>query len=460
MKENIRLWSILAVVLVADMLDMLDSTITNVAAPMISKTLGGGQELMQWLGAGYALTMGVLLVVGGRLGDKYGQRKLFLIGMGGFTLASIACGLAVSPQMIIIARLVQGAFGALLIPQGMAIMAAHFPREMMTRAFSVFGPVLSIATICGPILAGFLIHADIFHSGWRAIFLINLVTGTLGFIAAYKILPKDKEQKDVSIDSIGAILLGAMMLSLLYGIIEGSANNWQQRSVFIILSGVVLAAFFIWRQAKADNPIIEPTLFRNRGFCAGLLLGFFFFGVVAGLTYLISLFLQLGLGATPFGASIQMVPLSIGIIISSILTPPLIERTGRNIVGIGLIIILVGLGIMFYQLTLDVSNPWAFMPAIFLMGSGMGFCFGTLFDFTIGDINPEEAGSASGSLSAVQQLSSSIGAAAITSVFFIAQKYGSVNFSMERSFIVIVVAIVLCLSLMRLLPVKKGDAEH
>lgn len=460
MKENIRLWGILAVVLVADMLDMLDSTITNVAAPMIAKTLGGGQELMQWLGAGYALTMGVLLVVGGRLGDKYGQRKLFLIGMGGFTLASFACGLAVSPQMIIIARLVQGAFGALLIPQGMAIMAAHFPREMMTRAFSIFGPVLSIATICGPVLAGFLIHADIFHSGWRAIFLINLVIGTLGFIAAYKMLPEDNVQKEVSIDGIGSVLLGAMMLSLLYGIIEGSASNWQLSSVIILLSGVVLAVLFIWRQAKADNPIIKPTLFRNRGFCAGLLLGFFFFGVVAGLSYLISLFLQLGLGATPFDASIQMVPLSIGIIISSILMPSLIKKIGRNIVGIGLIITLLGLGIMFYQLTLIVSNPWAFAPAIFFMGSGMGFCFGSLFDFTIGDINPEEAGSASGSLSAVQQLSSSIGAAVITSIFFIAQRCGSINFSMERSFIVMVGVIVLCLLLVRLLPVKTGNAEH
>ncbi|PWG81375.1 MFS transporter [Pararcticibacter amylolyticus] len=460
MKENIRLWSILTVVMVADMLDMLDSTITNIAAPVISKTLGGGQELMQWLGAGYALTMGVLLVVGGRLGDKYGQRKLFLIGMAGFTLASLACGIAVSPEMIIVARLVQGAFGALLIPQGMAIMAAHFPREMMTKAFSVFGPVLSIATICGPILAGFLIRADIFHSGWRSIFLINIVIGTLGFIAAYKILPKDAGNKEVTIDGIGSVLLGGMMLSLLYGIIDGSANNWQTRSVLIVITGIVLLLLFIWRQIKAVSPIIKPTLFKNRGFSAGLFLGFFFFGVVAGLTYLISLFLQLGLGSTPFGASMQMVPLSLGIIVSSILTPPLIEKIGRNIIGIGLIITLTGLGIMFYQLNLAAGNPWAFAPSIFLMGGGMGFCFGTLFDFTIGDINPEEAGSASGSLSAVQQLSSSIGAAVITSVFFIAQRSASITSAMERSFVVIAAAIILCLALVRLLPVKTGNAEH
>lgn len=460
MKENIRLWCILAVVMVADMLDMLDATITNIAAPMISKTLGGGQELMQWLGAGYALTMGVLLVVGGRLGDKYGQRKLFLIGMGGFTLASLACGIAVSPEMIIVARLAQGAFGALLIPQGMAIMAAHFPREMMTKAFSVFGPVLSIATICGPVLAGLLIRADIFHSGWRSIFLINIVIGTFGFIAAYKILPKDAGNKSVTIDVIGSVLLGGMMLSLLYGIIEGSANNWQTRSVLIVISGIVLLILFIWRQIKAICPIIKPTLFKNSGFSAGLFIGFFFFAVVAGLTYLVSLFLQLGLGATPFDASMEMVPLSIGIIISSILTPQLINKTGRNIIVIGLIITLTGLGIMFYQLILAVSNPWAFAPAIFLMGSGMGFCFGTLFDFTIGDINPEEAGSASGSLSAVQQLSSSIGAAVITSVFFIAQRSAPINSAMECSFIIIVAAIFLCLVLVRLLPVKAGNAQH
>src|SRR5215471_12476297 len=139
------MWAILGVVLVADLLDLLDATITNIAAPTIVAHLGGGAALVKWLGAAYALAMGTLLVVGGRLGDKYGQRRLFLLGMTGFTLASAICGLAPSPAVLIIARVVQGAFGALLIPQGIAIMTRTFPKDMLTKAFAAFGPMLGLA---------------------------------------------------------------------------------------------------------------------------------------------------------------------------------------------------------------------------------------------------------------------------------------------------------------------------
>src|SRR5664279_3870230 len=132
------MWAVLAVVIIADVMDLLDAAITNIAAPSIVRDLGGGETLIKWLGSSYALALGVLLVIGGRLGDRYGQRRLFLIGIAGFTIASLACGLSVSPVMLITARLCQGAFGALLIPQGIAIMTAHFSREMMGKAFSLF----------------------------------------------------------------------------------------------------------------------------------------------------------------------------------------------------------------------------------------------------------------------------------------------------------------------------------
>jgi MFS family permease len=149
------MWAVLAVVIIADVMDLLDATITNIAAPTIVRDLGGGEMLVKWLGSSYALALGVLLVMGGRLGDRYGQRRLFLIGIAGFTIASLACGLSVSPVMLITARLCQGAFGALLIPQGIAIMTAHFSREMMGKAFSLFGPALGLSMVGGPILAGF-----------------------------------------------------------------------------------------------------------------------------------------------------------------------------------------------------------------------------------------------------------------------------------------------------------------
>ena len=153
--------AVLAVVLAADVLDLMDSTITVVAAPSIAHDLGGGESLIKWLGAGYALAMGVLLVVGGRLGDRYGRRRLFLVGIAGFTLASLACGVAQDPTMLIAARIVQGGFGAMLIPQGIGILTTTIPREQQPRVFFAFGPVLGGAGVLGPILAGFIINLNI-----------------------------------------------------------------------------------------------------------------------------------------------------------------------------------------------------------------------------------------------------------------------------------------------------------
>ena len=211
-----RLRLLLAIVLIADILDLMDSTITNIAAPTIVRDIGGGESLIKWLGASYALAMGVLLVVGGRLGDRYGKRRMFLIGIAGFTLASLWCGLSADPAMLIAGRLVQGGFGALLIPQGMGILLASFSREQIPRAFSVFGPVMAGSAVLGPIVAGFLISANIAGLGWRPIFLINIVLGATGFIAARKLLPHDRPAGAVAIDGLGSGLLGASMFALIY----------------------------------------------------------------------------------------------------------------------------------------------------------------------------------------------------------------------------------------------------
>ncbi|HII91020.1 MAG TPA: MFS transporter [Methanosarcina sp.] len=442
-------------------MDMLDLTVTNIAAPSISQTLSGGQMLMQWLGAAYALAMGVFLIIGGRLGDKYGQRKLFLIGIAGFTVSSLSCGLSLNPTMIIISRLAQGAFGAMMIPQGMAIMAENFPRDMLTKAFAFFGPIISISMVLGPIFAGFLINADILHTGWRSIFLINVFLGVIGFIIAYRVLPKNNGDRSINLDWLGSGFLGGMMLFLLYGLIEGSNNGWSTISLFSIGMGILFLCLFSWRQTTATHPLIKPSLLKNRGFTAGLTLGLVYFAVVSGLNYIISIFLQLGLGASPFEASLEMSPLAIGVIISSIIVPKLINKLGREVISIGLLTTAVGL-FLFYILINQAATItlWSLFPSIFIIGFGMGFCIGTLFDFAIGDISPDEAGSASGSLSAAQQLSGSIGIAAMTSVFFLSTKSEGFVYSMLQNLILIIVAMAVCFAIVRFLPKKRGEAQH
>lgn len=256
--------AILALVLLADAVDVIDATVTNIAAPTIALDLHGGVGLIKWLGTAYMLAMGVLLVVGGRLGDKYGQRRLFLIGIAGFGVASAVAGLSPDATLLIAARVAQGAFGALLTPQGMAIMVKTFSPELLTKAFALFGPVLGVASVAGPVLAGFVIGADLFGLSWRPIFLINVVLGGVGLVVAAKILPRDDGDRSVVVDGWGSGLLAAAMFGLLYGLIEGSTTGWSVLPVASIAAGVLFFGAFAHRQRTAAHPLVAPSLLRNR----------------------------------------------------------------------------------------------------------------------------------------------------------------------------------------------------
>ncbi|MER5655266.1 MFS transporter [Streptomyces sp. NPDC060011] len=451
-------WAILGVVLAADVLDLLDGTITNIAAPTITHDLGGGTSLVQWLGASYALALGVLLVLGGRLGDLYGRRRLFLTGLAGFTTASVACGLAPTPGTLVAARLVQGAFGALVVPQGFGILGATWPRAQIGKAYSLFGPVMGLSAVGGPILAGLLIDADLAGLGWRPMFLINLVLGGAALFAAARLLPHDTGDRTTAVDLPGSALLGATMLALLTGLIQGSAHGWTAFPVLASLTGLALFAAFCHRQRTAPSPLIRPSLLHNRGFTSGLVLGIVFFAAVSGLLYVVSLFLQQGLGRSPAGAALALMPLSAGIVIASIACYRLIARLGRRLVLIGFLVTLAGTLHLLALVAASGTGPWALVPPLFVIGLGMGACFGSLYDVTIGDITPAEAGSAGGSLGAVQQLANAVGAAAVTSVYF--HSGGGEKHATTVSLTVVAAITLLCCPLVRLLPPKAPEDQH
>jgi EmrB/QacA subfamily drug resistance transporter len=457
-----RLRLILIVVILADVLDLMDSTITNIAAPTIVREIGGGESLIKWLGASYALAMGVLLVVGARLGDRYGKRRIFLIAIVGFTLASLAAGLSADPVMLIAARLAQGGFGALLIPQGLGILISAFNREQQRVAFTVFGPVMGASAIGGPIVAGFIISANIGGLTWRPIFLINIVLGTAGFFAALWVLPADEQESPVPIDGTGAGLLGASMFALIYGLIEGSTDGWTALPVGCLAAGVVLLGAFGVRQRMAADPLILPSLLANRGFTAGMLLGLAFFAAVNGLAYVISLFFQTGLEMTARAASIALSPLMIGIIISSFVCRPLLAKLGRMLVVIGLGLTLAGAAGLWATVLAQGTavSVWALAPSIFVLGLGMGASFASIYDVAIGDVAPAEAGSASGSLSAVQQLAGAIGSAVVTTVYFSQRVEHGAAHAMTVSVVVVAAIAALGLGLVWLLPASAPPEEH
>ncbi|MFI6597418.1 MFS transporter [Nonomuraea sp. NPDC050536] len=457
------MWAILGLVLLADALDVIDATVTNIAAPTIARELHGGESLIKWLGTAYMLAMGVLLVVGGRLGDKFGQRRLFLIGISGFTLASAVAGFSPNPALLIVARVAQGAFGALLIPQGMAIMTKAFSRDMLAKAFGLFGPVLGLSSVGGPVLAGFVISADLFGLSWRPIFLANVILGCVGLVIAAKILPRDDDSdRSTVVDGWGSGLLAVTMIGLLYGLIEGSTNGWSAVPVVSIIVGVLFFAAFAYRQRTAAHPLITPALLRNRGFTSGMLVGLSVFAAGTGLIFVLSLFMQEGLHASPRDASLGLVPLTLGLIAAAFAAMGgLVAKLGRTLVFLGLTVTLAGCGWVLALVDHSGTNVslWALAPALFVIGIGIGLCFTTIPTVALGDASPEEAGSASGSLSSIQQLASALGSAAVTSIFFQAATSG-LGHAMKVSLIVVLAVTALSLPVVALMPRKAPSEPH
>lgn len=453
-----QIWLTLIVVLLADAMDLIDSTITNVAAPSVVADLHADASLIKWLGAAYALALGSLLVLGGRIGDRFGQRRTFLIGMAGFVLASAAAGLALDPALLIVARAAQGVFGALLIPQGMAIMTATFPKPALQKAFSVFAPMLGVFAVGGPLLGGVLIDADLFGLQWRPIFLINIVLGGIAFVLALKFLPNVPAQHDVRIDAWGSVLLALSLFGILFGLITGSTDGWTALPIASAALGVVLFVAFAWRQARSDQPLLAHSLLANRGFSSGLVMGLLVFAGFSGLMYVISLYLQLSLRYSPTQTSLSLIPLTVGIIGGSGVSAALLGRLGRRMVVAGLVTTIVGTAAMLVIVNTAGAGVqwWQNAIATFVIGLGAGICFSTIFNTALGDVEPHEAGAASGSLTAVQQVANGVGSALVTSLFLGSVAQGGVQ-AMTLTLVVILCLVGACLLAVPLLPRQAAE---
>jgi MFS family permease len=291
----------------------------------------------------------------------------------------------------------------------------------MGQAFSAFGPVLGVSAVAGPLVAGALINANVAGLGWRAAFLINLLVGIVTFVGALLILPQDDGDSAVHIDIPGAILLATSLFGMLFGIIQGAEAGWPAYTLVSLAAGALLFATFAGQQRRTDTPLLERSLFRNRGFVAGLIVGLIFFGVLTGLMLVVGLFVQTGLGYSPFEASLATAPIAVGIVIASIFARNAVARLGRRLVFAGIGGVLAGVGILLAILVAmpDTSQITALHLALplFIIGLGAGPAFAAVFDVALGDIAPEEAGSASGSVTAIQQLASAAGAAGISTIY-------------------------------------------
>lgn len=414
-------WIVLFTVLVAEIMDLVDATIVNIAAPSIRAELGGSESALQWMLAGYTLAFAIGLISFGRLGDLVGRRRLFVIGAVGFTVASAICGLATSPEMLIGSRVAQGLLGAVMIPQGFAIIKAVFPADEIGKAFSLFGPVMGLSAVAGPVIAGLLIDANWFDAGWRMIFFINVPIGILALFGALRYMPEVKTPGASRLDTLGVVLVSLASGLLIYPLVQGRELDWPAWSIAMMVSSIGVFALFGWRERRSGNPVIDPSLFRSRGYVAGLGVISTFFLAMSGFMLVFNLFTQLGLHYSPLRAGLAMVPFSLGIAIGAPLSGGLLAPLlGRKALQLGIAVMTVAmLGVWFTLHTYgDQTTIWNLVPATLVSGIGAGMVFAPLFDIILASIDDQAAGSASGVLTAMQQFGGAIGVAVIGTIFF------------------------------------------
>jgi EmrB/QacA subfamily drug resistance transporter len=411
-----RKWAVLAIVLLADVMDLVDGTIVNVAAPSIRADLDGGSATMQWLVAAYGLAFAVLLITGARLGDMFGRRRLFLVGIVGFTVASALCAFAPSPGALIALRALQGGFGALLIPQGFGMIKEVFAGDELTKAFAAFGPVMGLSAVAAPILGGALIDLG----DWRMIFLVNVPLGVAGLIAALRVMPRTAGTRGTRLDPGGAIIVTASAFAVIYPLVQGRELGWPAWVFVLLAAGLAgFGLFAAYERRHRERALITPSLLANRAFTSGIVVAVGFFAAMIGLNLVISLFCQLGEHFSPLRTGLALAPFAVGVALTAPVSYPIAKRFGRRSIQAGFALMGGGLVLLalMVQGNADVT-AWTLAPGELVAGMGMGLSLPPLFDFILAGVADHEVGSASGVLNAIQQFSASLGIAVLATVFF------------------------------------------
>jgi EmrB/QacA subfamily drug resistance transporter len=413
-------WLVFAVVVAADVMDLMDSTVVNVAGPSIRAALGGNASTLQWLSAGYTLAFAVFLITGARLGDMFGRRRLFLVGSAGFTLMSAACAAAPSSAVLIAFRVLQGAFGALMIPQGFGMLKESFDEDEMSKVFGAFGPMMGLSALAAPILAGLLIEANLWGIGWRLVFLINVPIGIAAFAGAVRVLPRTVAHPGIRLDTGGMVLIGAALTAIIYPLIQGRTAGWPTWTFLMLGAGALLLTLFVvWERRHRGDPLIEPGLLANRTYTSGILVALAFFGAFGGLVLCLSLFTQLGEGFSPIHSGLTLIAMVVGMLAGMGASFALVARLGRHLLHLGVAVVAAGtVGLALTVTGADTASSWDLAPSLFVIGAGIGASIGQLFDFILAGVGMEEVGSASGVLEAAQQLASALGVAALGTIFF------------------------------------------
>jgi EmrB/QacA subfamily drug resistance transporter len=423
-RAGAREWRILAVVLVGSFMAVLDTTIVNVALPSIAIGTRASSADLEWIVSGYALTFGLSLVTAGRLGDRFGYKKIFLTGLSVFLAASLACGLARSSSELIAARLIQGLGAGLYYPAISATIQRLFAGRQRSHAFGLLGSVVGLSTAVGPLAGGLLIQAGGMSDGWRWVFFINLFIGAVELPAAMRLLPRRDRREDHGLDPAGNLLLAGTLALFLFPLVEGRAAGWPPWAWAClggcVIAGTLLAAWEIRLARRGGEPVIQVGLLRHRSFAAGQILALVYFAGFTSLFFTLSILWQQGLGRSALDTGLLVVPFALGSLLSAAASDRFSTRFGRKTVLAGAAAMFAGQALMLLALHLSAPRPGAWLLAgpLALAGLGNGLVIAPNQDFVLSSVPRREAGTAGGALITAQRMGAAIGIAVIGTALF------------------------------------------
>ncbi|WP_225834411.1 MFS transporter [Streptomyces sp. NK08204] len=419
-----RLKAMLAVAMAATFMAAMDSYIVNVAIPSIRDDLDASVSAAEMTVGGYIMVYGLFLVTGGRLGDIVGYKRMFLTGLGLFTAASLCCGIAPGPEVLIAFRCVQGFAAALFFPQTLSIIQTSFEGSRRDRALALFGVTIGLAAITGQLIGGVLVHLDLFGWGWRPIFLVNIPLGLVAIAGAALTMPGFRGVRRPRLDLPGVALLTLALLLWSFPLAEGRTAGWPLWCLLLMALSVPCFVAFGWWQrrlsASGGQPLVSPPLLRLRGFRSGNALFLAFFACNAGLFFVLAIQLQSGLGYSALKSGLLFTCLGVAFTATTMALPKIMPRLGLHVLTAG-----YGLNAVGYLLLLltaliagdSLSGPML-VPALLVIGLGQGLGVSPLLGTALTEVPPQDAGSAAGVLETVGQLGMSVGVTLVGLVYF------------------------------------------
>ena len=419
-----RRWISLLVLLIANFMNLIDVTIVNVALPAMRDGLGATDSQIEWVVAAYILAFALGLLPFGRLGDIVGRTTLFLWGVIAFTTASALCGLSPNIEFLIVARILQGLGGAMMTPQVLAIATVTFPPHERGQAFSLFGLSAGLASVCGPIVGGVLISAQLFGLDWQPIFLVNVPIGIAALVAGWFLIPRLPGNQEIRNDYVGIALVGAGLLMIVFPIVEGRAFGWPAWTFAMIAAGILLmTGFVLWtrQRDKLGQPqLLNHSLITNRDFMFGALVTTVFASGIPGMFMVISILLQGGFGFTPLESGLTNTPFSVGVLLASFIAGRFGSHYLRARLAASAALLIGGIGSLHFVMAgvTDIIDHWWFMVPLLVAGIGLGLGFSSLFQLVLRNVPPRDAGSGSGALQAFQQVGGALGVAIVGEMFF------------------------------------------